>query len=49
MIFWITRVVSTPTTFSQKLPAENYGEVHAQGIDLRLGYNGASGDFYLLW
>lgn len=40
-----TRVVSTPTTFSQKLPAENYGEVHAQGIDLRLGYNGASGDF----
>lgn len=40
-----TRVISLPTTFSQELPAENYGEVHAQGLDLRLGYNGASGDF----
>ena len=34
-----TRVISLPTTFSQELPAENYGEVHAQGLDLRLGYN----------
>lgn len=40
-----TRVISLPTTFSQELPAENYGEVHAQGLDLRLGYNGESGDF----
>lgn len=40
-----TRVISLPTTFSQSLPAENYGEVHAQGIDLRLGYSGESKDF----
>jgi len=27
-----------PATFSLKMPAENYGEVHAQGFDLQLGY-----------
>lgn len=34
-----------PTTFSQSMPAENYGEIHAQGIDFSLGYHGRSKDF----
>ncbi len=34
-----------PTTFSLSMPAENYGKIHAQGIDFSLGYNGSSGDF----
>ncbi len=34
-----------PTTFSQSMPAENYGEIHAQGIEMELGYNGKSNDF----
>lgn len=34
-----------PTTFSQSMPAENYGEIHAQGIDFTLGYRGQSKDF----
>lgn len=40
-----TRVVSLPNTFSLSMPAENYGEMKAQGFDLQLGYNGQSGDF----
>ena len=39
------RQVSLPTTFSQSMPAENYGEIHAQGIDFQLGYRGQSRDF----
>lgn len=39
------RVVSLPTTFSLSMPAENYGEVHAQGIDFKLGYEGQTRDF----
>ena len=34
-----------PTTFSQSMPAENYGEIHAQGVDLQLGYRGKSENF----
>lgn len=29
-----------PTTFSLSMPAENYGQIHAQGIDLTVGYHG---------
>lgn len=39
------RQLSLPTTFSQSMPAENYGEIHAQGIDFQLGYRGQSRDF----
>lgn len=39
------RVLSLPSTFSLSMPAENYGEVHAQGIDLKVGYNGQTSDF----
>lgn len=39
------RVLSLPSTFSLSMPAENYGEVHAQGIDFKLGYNGQTKDF----
>ena len=34
-----------PTTFSLSMPAENYGKIHAQGVDFELGYSGASHDF----
>lgn len=34
-----------PTTFSLSMPAENYGEIHAQGIDFQLGYNGKNDRF----
>ncbi len=34
-----------PTTFSLTMPKENYGKMHAQGIDFQLGYQGISGDF----
>ena len=27
------------------MPAENYGKIHAQGVDFEIGYNGASKDF----
>lgn len=36
---------SLPTTFSQTMPAENYGKIHAQGIDFSLSYKGTSKDF----
>ena len=39
------RSLDVPPTFSLKLPAENYGEVHAQGIELTLGYENKFGDF----
>ena len=39
------RVKSVPTSFSLSLPDENYGEIHAQGIDFQLGYKGQSKDF----
>lgn len=40
-----TRALDVPPTFSQKLPAENYGEVHAQGAELSIGYENKFGDF----
>lgn len=39
------RVKSVPTSFSLSLPDENYGEIHAQGVDFQLGYRGQSKDF----
>lgn len=33
-----TRSLDVPPTFSLQLPAENYGEVHAQGVEFSLGY-----------
>lgn len=40
-----TRTLAVPPTFSQTLPAENYGEVHAKGFELSLGYSNTFGDF----
>ncbi|MFV0506341.1 MAG: TonB-dependent receptor [Bacteroidales bacterium] len=34
-----------PNSFSLSMPAENYGEVHAQGFGLQLGYHGDKGNF----
>lgn len=39
------RQTTLPTTFSQSMPKENYGEIHAQGIDLNIGYKGQTKDF----
>lgn len=39
------RSKSVPTSFSLSLPDENYGEIHAQGIDFQLGYKGQFKDF----
>lgn len=39
------RKATLPTTYSRDLPAENYGKMNAQGIDLELGYRGHSKDF----
>lgn len=39
------REQSLPTSFSQKLPSENYGQVNAQGFDFNLGYRNSTGDF----
>lgn len=39
------RQTTLPTTFSQSMPAENYGEIHAQGVEFELGYRGQSKDF----
>ena len=39
------RQTTLPTTFSMSMPKENYGEIHAQGIDLNVGYNGQTKDF----
>ena len=39
------RQATLPTTYSQSMPAENYGQIHAQGIDFSLGYRGQSKDF----
>ncbi len=39
-----TRQNSLPTTFSRSLPAENYGIVNAQGIDLRIGWEDRTGN-----
>lgn len=38
------REASVPTSFSGSLPAENYGEVKAQGFDFNIGYNNKIGD-----
>lgn len=40
-----TRNLDVPPTFSRQLPAENYGEVHANGFEVSLGYNNTFGDF----
>lgn len=39
------RQATLPTTFSMSMPAENYGQIHAQGVDFSLGYRGATKDF----
>ena len=39
------RKATLPTTYSRDLPAENYGKMNAQGIDVELGYRGQSKDF----
>lgn len=39
------RQATLPTTYSQSMPAENYGQIHAQGVDFSLGYRGQSKDF----
>ncbi len=39
------RTLSIPTTFGFTMPDENYGEVHAKGIDLELGYHNNIKDF----
>ena len=39
------RQTTLPNSFSLTMPAENYGEIHAQGFDLQLGYHGNSKDF----
>lgn len=39
------RSLAVPPTFSLELPAENYGEVHAQGVEFSLGYQHKFGDF----
>ena len=33
-----------PTTFSRKMPAENYGEVKAQGVDFNIGWRDRTGE-----
>jgi len=38
-----TRNQSIPTTFGANMPPENYGEVHSNGVELELGYNGSIG------
>ncbi len=39
------REASVPTSYSMKLPDENYGKMNSQGIDLNLGYRNSTGDF----
>lgn len=39
------RQTTLPTTYSQSMPAENYGEIHAQGFDFTLGYRKNIRDF----
>lgn len=38
------RTASVPTSFSLSMPQENYGEIHAQGIDFSLGYQNTWGE-----
>ncbi|WP_289161443.1 TonB-dependent receptor [uncultured Parabacteroides sp.] len=40
-----SRQNTLPNSFSLTMPAENYGEIHAQGFDLQLGYHGNNKDF----
>ena len=40
-----SRQNTLPNSFSLTMPAENYGEIHAQGFDLQLGYHGINKDF----
>lgn len=40
-----SRQITLPNSFSLTMPAENYGEIHAQGFDLQLGYHGNNKDF----
>ena len=39
------RILSMPTSFGFTMPKENYGEVHAKGIDIELGYKNSIRDF----
>lgn len=40
-----SRQNTLPNSFSLTMPAENYGEIYAQGFDLQLGYHGNNKDF----
>ena len=39
------RLLSLPTSFGFSMPKENYGEVHARGIDLEVSYRNKVRDF----
>lgn len=39
------RILSIPTSFGFTMPKENYGEVHAKGIDIEVGYRNHVRDF----
>lgn len=39
-----SRQNTLPSTFSLSMPAENYGQIHAQGFDLQLGYRNGNGN-----
>ncbi|WP_289005171.1 TonB-dependent receptor [uncultured Parabacteroides sp.] len=39
------RVLSIPTSFGFTMPKENYGEVHAKGLDIEVGYRNKVRDF----
>lgn len=39
------RKQTLPASYSRDMPAENYGKMNAQGIDLQVGYRGHSKDF----
>lgn len=39
------RKASVPNSFSLNMPKENYGEIHAQGVDLSVGYQNTWGEF----
>ncbi len=40
-----SRIQTIPPTFARSMPAENYGEVHAQGVEASIGYRNSSGHF----
>ncbi|QJB31914.1 SusC/RagA family TonB-linked outer membrane protein [Chitinophaga oryzae] len=38
------RIQTISPTFPREMPAENYGEVHANGVELSVGYNNRAGN-----